>query len=178
MTEYIVSFMLMAFALSLDSFSISLSLGAYVRRLQEQVYISVVFGLFHSLLPLVGMFLGVYLSSLVTSLASLLSACIFIIIGAYMFFSSFEHKMHYYQIKGLKLYSLALLVSVDSFPVGVSLGLTAISSLVPLLIFGFFAMIFTFIGLYIARRAHRVIGIYSERIGGIILFIIGLSYIF
>jgi len=78
----------------------------------------------------------------------------------------------------MKLFSLALLVSMDSFPVGVSLGLTGINSMLHLLFFGLFASGMTFIGLYIARRAHRIIGVYSERVGGVILFIIGLHSIF
>ena len=177
-TDYIISLLFMAFALSLDSFSVSLSIGSYVRRLHQLLYISFIFGLFHSLLPLIGLLLGVYVSWKLTSIAILLSGAIFIVIGAYMFFASFEHKMHYYSIRGLQLFSLALLVSLDSFPIGISLGLTGINSMLHLLFFGLFASVMTFIGLYIARRAHRIIGVYSERIGGIILFIIGLHSIF
>lgn len=178
MTEYLISLLFMAFALSLDSFSVSLSIGSHVRRLHHLLYISLVFGLFHSLLPLVGLLLGVYVSWKLTSIAMILSGAIFIGIGAYMFFSSFEHKVHYYSMKGMKLFSLALLVSIDSFPVGISLGLTGINSMLHMLFFGLFASGMTFIGLYIARRAHRIIGVYSERVGGIILFTIGLHSIF
>lgn len=173
-----VALLLMAFALSLDSFSISLSIGAYVRRMHHLVYISLLFGLFHCLLPFFGMLFGVYVSFKLASITSVLSASIFIVIGAYMFFSSFEQKMRYYTIRGIKLYTLALLVSIDTLPVGISLGLKGLSSIVSLLVFGLFAMTMTFIGLYIARRAHRVLGLYSERIGGIILFVIGLKEIF
>ena len=175
-----VSVILMVIALGLDGFSVSLSIGMHKIRLRRVLSIALVMGFFHFLLPFAGMVIGNFLSLRLDHITSYVGSILLISIGAYMFFSAFQSSSNlaFNPYNHLQMFSLAILVSLDSFPVGLSLGLTGIGSYFIILLIGLTAMVFSILGMLIGRRAHRVLGIYSEMLGGIILFLFGIKGLF
>ncbi|MBO1002061.1 manganese efflux pump MntP family protein [Pseudogracilibacillus auburnensis] len=173
------SLLLMSFALSVDGFSVSLGIGLQSIRLKRIAIIGLVIGLFHIFVPLMGILIGQFISLKLEYIASVISGFILVFIGSYMIFSAF-HPKTYFKInpKGIKLLSVAFLVSVDSFPVGVSIGMTGIKTILIIFFFGCSATILAWIGMLIGRKAHSFVGVYSEVLGGIILFLFGLNSIF
>lgn len=174
------SIMLMVVALGLDGFSVSLSIGMHKIRLRRVAWIAFVLGLFHFLLPLAGMVIGNFLSLKLDQITSYAGSVLLIFIGAYMFFSAFQtsSNLAFNPYNHIQILSLAILVSLDSFPVGLSLGLTGISSYFIIFLIGLTAMFFSVLGMLIGRRTHKVLGVYSEMVGGIILFLFGLKGLF
>ena len=75
--------------------------------------------------------------------------------------------------KGLWLFALS--VSLDSFSVGLTLGIYGAKTMVTILSFGLAAMILTWSGLLIGKKIQGLLGVYSEIFGGSILFIFGLK---
>jgi len=171
--------LLMSIALGLDGFSVSLGIGLQDIRLKRVAMIGFVIGLFHVMLPFVGMAIGQMLSRKVEHVTTVGGGFILVAIGAYMVFSAFQAKNDFLvNPKGLKLLSVALIVSIDSLPVGISLGLSGVGTLLIIFSFGLFTMILSWIGLLIGKKAHSLLGTYSEMLGGIILFIYGINIIF
>lgn len=168
----------MAIALSMDSFSFSLSIGLQFIRLKRIFIIGLVFGAFHVLLPFVGVVVGQFISLKLEHITTFISGIILVFIGSYMVFSAFQTKTYVINPKGIKLLSVGFLVSVDSFPVGISLGLSGFKTIIVILLFGVAATILSWLGMLIGRKVHSVVGTYSEMVGGIILFIFGLNAIF
>ncbi|MNI77764.1 putative manganese efflux pump MntP [compost metagenome] len=77
---------------------------------------------------------------------------------------------------GVLLFSLS--VSIDSFSVGVSLGMFHSDLLITVLAFGFFGGLMSIMGLALGRSVGRSLGDYGEAAGGAILLAFGLMFIF
>lgn len=175
----IISVWIIAFAISMDAFSVSLSIGMQHIRLKKIALIGFVIGAFHVVLPFVGIVLGHYISESMTFLTELTGGFILIFIGSHMLISAFQNKPHRVTIQqGWKIILVALFVSVDSFPAGLSVGLTNVNPLLILMTFGICSMLLSWIGMVIGRKVHAKTGKYSEMLGGTILYLIGLSLIF
>lgn len=173
------SFLFLAVALSMDAFSVSLSIGLQKVRLRKAAIIGFVIGIFHILLPFIGMVIGGMISMKLEKTASVVGAFILIFIGLHIFFSSFsEVDKHKHHVTSAKLLTLAFVVSMDSFPVGLSLGLSGVHVVFVFVMFGIVSMLFAWLGILIGRKVHTHLSKYSEMFGGIILFVIGMFLLF
>lgn len=176
----IISVLFMAFALGLDGFSVSLTIGLQQIRIKRVFFIGLVIGVFHIMLPFSGMIIGNFISLQLEFITSFFSSVILVFIGTYMFFSALQVKsdkvLNPYSVQ--TIFSVALLVSIDSFPVGLSVGLSGVKSFIVILLIGMIALVFSWTGMLIGKKTHKVLGVYSEMTGGIILFLYGLSGLF
>jgi putative Mn2+ efflux pump MntP len=129
------------------------------------VKISIVIGFFHVIMPLMGMFTGQYVGSLLGDVATAIGGLLLVLLGSHMVYSSlrgeaipsFDHRT----LWGLFVFSLS--VSMDSFSVGLSLGMFATDILVT--------------GLLLGRHMGSWVGDYGEALGGIILLAFGLKFL-
>ncbi|MGG1519766.1 manganese efflux pump [Paenibacillus oryzisoli] len=175
----IMTICIMAVALGLDAFSLGIGIGMKGIRLLDILKISVVIGIFHVLMPLMGMFMGQYVSLLLGNVATAAGGCLLIILGAHMVYSSirgeeavsFDHRT----IVGLTVFSLS--VSIDSFSVGVSLGMFSTDIALTVLVFGFFGGLLSILGLLLGRHVSGWIGEYGEAFGGLILLAFGIKFL-
>lgn len=175
----IVSVLLMSFAISMDAFSVSLSLGMQNVRLKKMFILGCIVGIFHILLPFTGMIIGQVISTKVTFITELTGGFILVLIGSHMAFSALqENSRTLFPQEGWKLLLVALLVSIDSFPTGLSVGMFDINGFYVVLCFGGSAMVFSWIGVLLGKKIHVQIGRYSEMVGGFLLFVIGIYIIF
>ena len=175
----IISVLLMSVALSMDAFSVSLSLGMQNIRLKRVLSAGFVIGAFHIIFPFIGMMIGQYISTNITFITEMTGGFILILIGAHMVFSSLQEKSSpAFTSQGWKILLVAFLVSIDSFPAGLSFGMFTINKWYVIGCFGATAMIVSWLGMLIGKKAHIEVGTYSEIAGGILLFIIGVSIVF
>lgn len=167
--------LIVAISLSMDAFSLSLLYGTLGMDRKEKFYLSLITGVFHFFMPLFGYLLGNYLFNNFDVNSNFLVGAILVFIGGQMIFSSFKNEeVHKLEFGGYFLFALA--VSVDSFSVGITL--SNISNIVigPL-VFALSSFIFTFLGLHLGDRIEKVLGKVSTVIGGIVLVIVGLTYL-
>ncbi|MCM3741473.1 manganese efflux pump MntP family protein [Oceanobacillus luteolus] len=169
----------MAQALALDAFSVCLGLGMQQLRLKRILWISLIIGAFHIIMPFIGILLGKMASAPFESYAQLISSMLLIFIGAQMFFSAFtEEKKMLIQPIGIGLLILAFTVSMDSFTVGFGLGLAGVKVVLALILFGLSSAFLSGLALLIGRHVQGVLGRYSELLGGSILVGFGLYVLF
>jgi manganese efflux pump family protein len=172
----LVTLMLMAFALGMDAFSIGIGMGMFQLRLRQILYIGIVVGIFHVWMPLLGMMTGKFLSNTFGTFATYAGGILLIVLGIQMFLSSFkEEETTLVSPVGFGLVLFALSVSLDSFSVGLSLGIFGARTFAAVACFGFAATALTWAGLLIGRRFQGVLGTYSEALGGSILFLFGIK---
>ncbi|RCW77446.1 manganese efflux pump MntP family protein [Saliterribacillus persicus] len=166
-------------ALAMDAFSASLGIGLQPIRLKRIFMIGLIIGVFHIIMPLLGLILGTLISSKLESIALLGAGLILCAIGVQMILHRFfsEHKIIPAPV-GTALLLFALSVSLDSFSVGISLGLSGTKTLIAILMFGITATLFTWCGLIISKKTHHYLGNNSELLGGSILFAAGLHLLF
>ncbi|QKY70485.1 manganese efflux pump MntP family protein [Lentibacillus sp. CBA3610] len=175
----IVSLIFMAVALGMDAFSVSLGMGMQRIRLKRIAIVGAVIGLFHMLMPFIGIVLGQAISTQIGDFATLTGGLLLVGIGAQMIFSAFNHESQkLVQPVGIGLIFFALSVSLDSFSVGLSLGLSEVKIVIALLFFGMASMILTWAGMILGRKMHGLLGVYSEILGGSILCGFGLHIVF
>ncbi|WP_368653354.1 manganese efflux pump MntP family protein [Ornithinibacillus sp. 4-3] len=173
------SLWVIAIALSLDVFSISLGFGMQVLRRKRICWIGIVFGLFHMILLLLGIVIGQLLLNYIGKIPELISGIILFIIGAQMVFGSLQYKERTQQaLYGWKLFLLSFSVSIDSFTVGISLGLTGMHTFLACIVLGIVSTLLAWAGMLIGRKVYHYIGRYSEAIGGAILSLLGILIIF
>lgn len=175
----VVSLVFMAIALGMDAFSVSLGAGMQQLRLKRIAIIGVIFGLFHLILPLLGMMIGQFISTSIGHFALLASGLLLIAVGVQMILAAFNHDfVKVIEPFGFGLLFLAFSVSVDSFSIGLSLGMFGVQTIIALSLFGSVSMIMTWAGFLLGRKVRGLLGLYSEILGGSILCTFGLQIIF
>lgn len=176
--EFLTLFM-MAFALGMDAFSVGLGMGLIKLKLKQIFYIGLTIGIFHIWMPLAGMVIGRVLSHQFGTIAVYAGGLLLIVLGIQMIVSSFkEDETAMLTPKGYGLFIFALSVSLDSFSVGLSLGIYGARTIITIIMFGAVSMILTWIGLLLGKRVQKWFGRYSEALGGSILLAFGLKLLF
>ncbi|SFG22994.1 manganese efflux pump MntP family protein [Sporolactobacillus nakayamae] len=168
----------MAVALGMDAFSVCMGMGMTVFRLRKAAWAGMWIGLFHMLMPLIGMTLGQLLSAQLGGITEMAGGLLLLVIGIQMILSLVGKNRSRFETaysSDVSLLLFALSVSVDSFSVGLSMGLFGAKILVAILMFGFTSMSMAWFGFYIGRKTGNYFGRYGEALGGIILFTLGLK---
>ncbi len=174
-----LTLLLIAIALGMDAFSLSIGLGMVGLRLRKIVNISIMIGCFHVAMPLLGIAIGTYLSDIVGDIAIFIGGGILILLGVHMLWSVFfgENEGSIIKTSGLGLILFAFSVSLDALSVGFSLGLMAVNKWLAVSLFGIIGGMMACAGLLLGRSVGGWLGEYSEIIGGVILLIFGLKFI-
>jgi putative Mn2+ efflux pump MntP len=174
----LVTLTIMAFALGMDAFSVGLGMGMVPLRLRQIFNIGITIGIFHMIMPLLGILVGKFLSSFFGDIAAYIGGGLLVLLGIQMIISSFcpEESFPITPV-GTGLLLFALGVSLDSFSAGLSLGLYGARTIVAILLFGIFSMGLTWAGLLLGRKLQNVVGTYGEALGGSILFTFGLKLV-
>ncbi|MBU8914991.1 manganese efflux pump MntP family protein [Bacillus sp. FJAT-29953] len=172
----IMTLMLMAAALGMDAFSVGLGMGMYKLRLRKIFEIGIIIGIFHVLMPLAGMTAGRFLSEQFGALASFIGGLLLIILGVQMIWSSLkDDDEKVITPVGFGLLFFALSVSMDSFSVGLTLGIYGAKTVLVLVCFGVMATLQTWAGLLLGKKVRGWLGAYSEALGGAILLAFGIK---
>lgn len=175
----LVTLIIMAFAVGMDAFSISLGMGVFKLRLRQIFYIGLTTGLFHMIMPLLGILTGHLLSETFGKITGYVGGGLLIILGVQMVLSSFktEERMAIVPV-GWGLFLFSFLVSLDSFSAGLSLGMFGARALVAMICFGVVAACLTWSGLIMGRKVQNLLGVYGEMFGGLTLILFGIKLLF
>ncbi|MCL6571528.1 MAG: manganese efflux pump MntP family protein [Bacillus sp. (in: Bacteria)] len=176
MVSEIATLLLMAFALGMDAFSVGLGMGMYELRYRKIFKIGITIGLFHVWMPLVGLIAGKFLSEKFGMFATFMGGLLLLILGVQMMWMGLKKGEETVITPiGFGLLVFALSVSLDSFSVGLTLGIYGAKTILVILCFGIAATLQTWAGLLLGRKVQGWLGAYSEALGGAILFAFGLK---
>jgi len=176
------SLILLSIGLSMDVFSVACIVGFGVRTIRRDqiAKIAFSFGVFHFLMPLLGWTIGAAFIDLISRYDHWAAFLILAFVGGRMCINGIKNSKDdepdtnkILENKSLFLFSLA--VSIDSVAIGLSFSLENVPILLPAVIIGVTALIFTFIGIIVGRRVGTKAGRWAEIIGGIILIGIGIQ---
>lgn len=176
-----VTVLIMACALGMDAFSLGFGLGMRGIPVLRILQISAIIALFHVFMPLFGMFTGQYVSAILGNVAVAAGGGLLVLLGCHMIYSAVKGGSEPVPCEINGLFSLpvfALSVSIDSFSVGISLGLFASDLLFTVLMFGLIGGLMSVLGLAAGRRVGQFVGGYGEALGGAILLAFGLKFLF
>lgn len=173
----IIMVIIIAVSLSMDAFSLSLAYGTLNMEKNEMKLLSIIVGVYHFVMPLIGMWIGARILNFIPIGPNTIVFIVLFVIGIEMIIESFKQTRTVSLMKFSELLIFGLAVSLDSFSVG--LGLRAIYSnpFICSLIFSLSSFFFTYIGLHLGKKINNMIGRISTRIGGFALIIIGCFYL-
>ena len=168
---------LMAVSLSMDAFSLALVYGTLGMSKKYKIFLSIIVGMYHFVMPLLGMFLGEVILSLFNFNYDILAFLILTFIGAEMVVNSFKSEDEVSSLKVSDLFLFGLAVSIDSFTLGITLPSLNVSKVISPFIFALVSCLFTFIGLSIGNKIQKLLGKVATIIGGVILVLIGVFFL-
>lgn len=169
--------MLIALSLSMDAFSLSLAYGTLNLEKQYIKELSIIVGIYHFIMPLIGHRIGNILLKLIPLNPDIIVFIVLTYIGIEMILDSFKNEeiKKIMTLKELLLFGLA--VSLDSLSIGIGLDAISKNHVTTLLTFSITSLTLTYIGLLLGKTINNKIGKISTLIGGIVLIIIGITYI-
>lgn len=173
----IILLFLIAISLSMDAFSLSLAYGTINLSKKNINLLSIIVGIYHFFMPIIGMFLGNYIIKFIHIGEDIVILIIFSLIGINMILESRKEKE---DVKSMKLSEMLLFgfaVSIDSFSVGIGLNNISNNTLLCSSIFSITSFIFTYLGLKLGKIINLIIGKLATLIGGITLIILGIIFV-
>ncbi len=170
--------LMIAVGLSMDAFAVSVCKGLSVRRLQAKhaLLAGLYFGGFQFLMPVLGWLLGYRFEALITSVDHWIAFGLLALIGANMVRESFsdaeslddDFRFH-------AMLPLAIATSIDALAVGVTFAFLEVRILPSAALIGVTTFLLSALGIGIGHLFGARWKNWSERIGGIILILIGLK---
>lgn len=168
--------LLLGFTLSLDSFRVSLSLGAIKLTRARQAQIALAFALCDGLAPLVGLLLGQSLVKYVGAWVEYLGPFVLGLYGCYVIYvarrcrdSEAGEKDHWL------VFGIPLSLSLDNLVAGASLGLIGFPVALSAAVIGTMSGLMSLAGLRLGGVAVRYLPVRAELLGGVALICIALA---
>ena len=174
-----LSTFLIAVALAMDAFSVSMTKGFTQKDLTNSqiIYYGLFFGGFQAMMPIFGYFCGNEIASIVASLAPIVGFVLLLAIGLNMIresrSSDDEGVNDYFSFREVTL--LAIATSIDAFAVGITIALINGPILISAFIIGIVAFAFSIAGIFIGKKLGNYVGDKFQIVGGVILILIGIK---
>lgn len=177
-----IEVLLLAFALSMDAFAVSIGLGAKQNSEYRSLALKagLFFGIFQALMPLIGYLGGRGLLGFVSEYAHYIAFGLLLLIGAKMIYEGVNEGVEeeFSKITNKVMLTLAIATSIDAMAAGFSLMLLELNPLLACGIIGFTTFIISFIGVYVGKFSGTWLESKAEIFGGVVLVVIGFRILF
>ena len=174
----IISILLIAVGLAMDSLAVSISGGIVMRPfcMRQSLRLALTMGIFQGGMTLLGWLMGVSFSSYITAFDHWIAFILLGFLGGKMIYESFgEEETTISSFSPKTLLTLGVATSIDALAVGVSMAFLKTSIYFPAFIIGFVTFALSLIGVISGYRFGKIKGINVELFGGIILIAIGVK---
>lgn len=174
-----ITILLIALSLSLDSFATSVSLGIKDKKhaLEIALLIAMVFGVCQSAMTGTGYFFGFAVKNIINQFDHWVAFILLTGVGIKFIAESFE-KAEEAAIKHIDWKMIILLgfaTSVDALVVGVTFAFIKIDIILSLAIIGLITFLLSMLGYKLGKKFHHLNSKKIESFGGFILIMIGLK---
>ncbi len=173
--------LILAIALSMDAFAVSIGLGIKEKQNIKIVALKagLLFGLFQALMPLIGYLGGRSIEEFIGGYDKIIAFMLLSLIGAKMIYESYHEKIEE-EIRCVSnriILTLAIATSIDAMAAGFTLHLFEINPFVSVIIIGITTFLFSYLGVYIGKTTGAKYEQNAEKFGGIVLILIGLKIV-
>lgn len=179
----IVELFLTAIALSMDAFAVSVCKGLGMRRMRydQALVISLYFGVFQALMPLIGWLLGTSFSRYIQAFDHWIAFVLLAFLGGKMLWDVFHEKEDGEQesaerrLDHRELFMLAIATSIDALAVGIAFACLDVNIWSSISIIGVTTLVISFAGVWIGNRFGNRFQKKAEIAGGLVLILIGVK---
>jgi len=167
----------------MDAFAVAIATGVSLTSVsfRQTARLSWHFGFFQALMPAIGWCGGISVRALLEQYAHWIAFALLACVALHMIKEALRSKKTAQKqrsdpTRGLSLVLLSVATSLDALAVGLSLAMLHVPIVVPAVVIGAVAMLFTAAGMFLGRRIRRMarLGTYAEIAGGLVLLVIGL----
>lgn len=177
----LLSIIILAIGLAMDSFAVSVSQGLLMTRfrIRRAFLIALLFGFFQALLPVIGWLLGLRVADFIQDFDHWIAFALLIVIGSKMIWESSAlcnkktEKFHSASFATLLVFAVA--TSIDAFAIGLSFSIIGITIITPVIIIGIITFIFSYSGVFIGSKVGHIAESKIEALGGIIIIAVGIK---
>lgn len=179
-----VELFLIGVGLSMDAFAVSICKGLGMSRLnmRQAVVISLFFGGFQALMPLIGWALGSQLADLITPIDHWIAFALLAFVGGKMLWDAFheddgedgedgEAKDAKLDLKELLM--LAIATSIDALAVGITFAFLQVAIVPSVIIIGVTTFVLSFVGVAVGHFFGARFEKPATIAGGVVLILIG-----
>lgn len=179
-----IEILLLAVALAMDCFAVSIASGIILKRLQWSTFFTMAFffGLFQGGMPLIGWGLARWASGYTEQWDHWIAFFLLLFLGGKMIYEHFtatDDKQGFSPTRLVVILTLAVATSIDALAIGISfacLGITnLLSILYPITIIGITSFVFSLLGNILGATMGKRLKLHAELLGGILLIAIGIK---
>jgi putative Mn2+ efflux pump MntP len=169
-----------AIALGFDAFSVALGVGACWSDFRSRFRLSFHFGVFQSLMPLIGWKVGEQILPYIRGWDHWFVFGVLMAISLKMLYESLKHKDSdtppaCNPTKGWMLIGLSLAVSIDALGVGLTFGSLQRNQIAYIIVIGLTAIAMTATGMVLGATASSRLGVWAERAGAALLAVVAVK---
>lgn len=165
----IITLLIIGLSLSIDAFSLSLAYGLLNISKKTSLITSLMVGIFHFIMPILGNMLGNVFVSFIELNTKFLLIIVLILILIEMI-KSLNEEPKEITLNLINIFVFAFLVSVDSFSLGIGINYITNNIIVASSIFSFMSFTFTFLGFLLGKYLSYKAQNYTKYIGIFLLF--------
>jgi manganese efflux pump family protein len=167
----------LAVALSMDAFAVSIGLGSKGNIRGLGLKAGLFFGSFQALMPFIGYLAGKGVLGWVEAYAHWIAFGLLVLIGAKMIYEGFQEGIEedIIGITNKTMLLLSIATSIDAMAAGFSLTLLDINAYLACLVIGMTTFIFSWLGVRIGKNSGTWLESKSEIFGGVVLILIGVK---
>lgn len=173
----IVSILLIGISLSMDTFSLSLTLGTVSENKLIKI-LPLFVGIFHFFMPILGNIIGITLINLLNLASNIILGTVLIVLGINLAIHYFKDETAEINLNIIGIIIFALSVSIDSFSVGLGINDITNNYYIASIIFALCSAAFTYLGIIIGKYSSKLIGKYAIILGIFLLLILGIFHLF
>jgi putative Mn2+ efflux pump MntP len=174
-----IEVILLAIALSMDAFAVSIGLGSKKRTQPAALALmaGVYFGLAQGIMPLLGYLGGQSVLGWVEQYAPWIAFGLLAFIGGKMIYESFTDGIEedIAAVTHRVMLILAIATSVDALAAGFALTLMDVAPLLACLIIAITTFLFSALGVFVGARSGTWLESKAELFGGVVLLLIGVK---
>jgi putative Mn2+ efflux pump MntP len=178
----VLEVVILALALSMDAFAVSIGLGAKHTHKTPSLAImaGLYFGFFQGLMPLIGYIGGKEVFGWIGAYAPWIAFVLLLLIGSKMIYESFSGGIEkdIVKITHKVMLVLAIATSIDALAAGFSLTILDVNAFVACAIIGVTTLIFSGVGVFVGAKSGNWLESKAELFGGIVLVLIGCKLLF
>lgn len=176
----IFSLLILAIALAMDSFAVSITVGLSIKQFHFSTVgkVCFLFAFFQGTMPVIGWWLGQTFADAISSYDHWVVFVLLLFIGGKMVLGAIKYQeaapfINVYSNKTIT--TLAIATSIDALAVGISFSLLQVNIVLPAVVIGLVTFIFSFLGISIGWKLGSICRNKIELIGGLLLIGIGIK---
>ena len=168
---------LLAIALSMDAFAVSVCAGLSGRgaSIKKILAVGIYFGTAQAIMPIIGFVSAAWLSEYVIAYSSIVAFAILAILGVKMIWGSFKkNEEKEITVSFAKMLPLAIATSIDAMAVGISFAFLEVNIFTSALFIGITTFVISAMGVKVGSAVGGRHKARAELLGGVILVIMGI----